>query len=188
MSTTRVRAVAALSGLSAAAALVALAAPANAATTTRAPSSTAAACDRTAWEAAVQGRPASFTAGARGGDYLWHDAHGFHLRVTHRGDHRAVYTGVITASAAMRLDPVRLERGDVVRLSADRRTLSFAFVDYGHIDGVDFHTDCAASLRVGRLHVGNANLPAWRVYLGSKERHPAAVPFTVHRRPAPATA
>ena len=133
------------------------------------------------WEAPVQGTPHDFAAGARGGDYLWHDASGFHLRVTHRGDHRAVYTGVITASAPMRIDPVKLEKGDVAKLSADHRTLTFAFADYGRIDGVNFHTDCASSLRVDRLHVGNANLPSDRVYLGAYRTHPKAIPFTVHR-------
>jgi hypothetical protein len=166
--------------------LAALAAPASASAAPAAPSATAAACDRTAWEAPVQGVPHDFTAGVRGGDYLWHDAAGFHLRVTHKGDHRAVYTGVVTASAPMRIDPVRLEKGDVMTLSGNHRTLTFAFADYGRIDGVDFHTDCAASLRVDRLHVGNANLTRDRVYLGARKTHPSAVPFTVHRRAVPA--
>jgi hypothetical protein len=70
-----------------------------------------------------------------------------------------------------------------VKLSGNHRTLTFAFADYGRIDGVNFHTDCAASLRVDRLHVGKANLTRDRVYLGAKRTHPSAVPFTVHRRP-----
>jgi hypothetical protein len=143
---------------------------------------TAASCDRAPWEAPVQGTPHGFTAGDRGGDYLWHDASGFHLRVTHKGDHRAVYTGVITSSRPMRIDPVKLEKGDIVKLSANHRTLTFSFADYGRIDGVNFHTDCAGALNVSRLHVGNASLPRTRVYLGATKAHPKAVPFTVHRR------
>jgi hypothetical protein len=153
--------------------LFGLAAPAGATTTS--------ACDRAPWQAVVQGAPAGFTAGDRGGDYLWHDATGFHLRVTHRNDGRQVYSGLITSSAPLRIDPVRLERGDVLRLSPDRRSFAFAFADYGRIDGVNFHTDCAATLTVSRLHVGTAALPAGRVYLGRREAHPAGVPFTLHR-------
>ncbi|WP_375483841.1 hypothetical protein [uncultured Jatrophihabitans sp.] len=159
-----------------------LAVPATAATP--APSAKAAACDRAPWEGAVQGTPKSFSAGDRGGDYLWHDTHGFRLRVTHGKNHdQRTYSGVITASSAMRLDPVKLERGDVVKLSANRRSLVFVFANHGYVDGVNFHTDCATRLEVSRLHVGNSNLSASQVYLGAKRAHPKAVPFAVHRKP-----
>ncbi|PZS25747.1 MAG: hypothetical protein DLM58_21895 [Pseudonocardiales bacterium] len=164
--------------------LALLATPAGAATpsTSPAPSAQAAACDRAPWAGRIQGAPAGLSAGARGGDYLWHDTHGFHLRVTHHGYSRQVFTGVITSATAMRIDPVRLERGDVVKLSADHRTLAFAFVDYGYIDGVNFHTDCSPAITVSRLHVGNAALPVDRVYLGHTKAHPAHIPFTIHRQ------
>ena len=159
---------------------IAIAAPAaQAATPTT--TSTASACDRGPWADRVEGTPTNFTAGVRGGDYLWHNATGFHLRVTHRNDNRVVYTGEITSPTPMRMDPVKLEKGDVARLSAGHRTLYFAFVDYGHIDGVNFHTDCAKTITVSHLNAGNVRLPANRVYLGKYEVHPAAVPFTLHR-------
>lgn len=129
----------------------------------------------------MQGAPAGFDAGDRGGDYLWHDQSGFHLRVTHRGDDRVVYSGVISSPTPMRIDPVRLEKGDVAKLSADHRSLTFVFADYGHIDGVNFHTDCAGQLTVADLNAGNQKLPASRVYLGARRVHPAHVPFIVHR-------
>ncbi|OLB78037.1 MAG: hypothetical protein AUI14_14415 [Actinobacteria bacterium 13_2_20CM_2_71_6] len=138
-------------------------------------------CDRGPWQDRVQGRPAGFDAGDKGGDYLWHDTDGFHLRVTHKGDDRAVYAGVIHSPTPMRIEPVHLEGGDVAQLSADHRTLTFRFADYGHIDGVDFHTDCAPRLRVADLTVGGQPLPANRVYLGADRAHPASVPFTLHR-------
>ena len=143
---------------------------------------TAAACDRAPWQPVVQGAPAGFDAGDRGGDYLWHDLTGFHLRVTHRNDGRQVYSGLITSSAPMRIDPVRLERGDVLRLSPDHRSLVFAFADYGRIDGVNFHTDCAAALAVSRLHVGKCRrCRRTGCTSGRREAHPAAVPFVLHR-------
>ena len=159
-----------------------LAAPAGAATAT--PSATAAACDRTPWEGAVEGTPKGFAPGAKGGDYLWHDANGFHLRVTHGTNHdERVYSGEITASAPMRIDPVKLEKGDTLRLSADHRTIVFVFANYGYVDGVDFHTDCASTLTVSHLHAGNTNLPTGDVYLGKDRAHPKAIPFAVHRAP-----
>ena len=150
-------------------------------TTSAAPSAAAAACDRSPWGLRVEGAPADFSGGDRGGDYLWHDASGFHLRVTHKNDNRVVYTGDITSPTPMRIDPVKLEKGDVAQLSADHRTLSFAFADYGHIDGVDFHTDCAPHITATDLNAGDSRLTPDRVYLGRYELHPAQIPFTVHR-------
>jgi hypothetical protein len=166
--------------------LTTLAAPANAATTaaSAAPAARAAACDKAPWADRVQGAPDGFTAGVRGGDYLWHDAKGFHLRVTHKGDNRVVYSGVITSPTPMRIDPVKLERGDVAKLSANHRSLVFAFADYGHIDGVNFHTDCAATITVSNLNADNAKLTPDRVYLGDAKAHPPHIPFTVHRNRA----
>ena len=139
-------------------------------------------CDRAPWGLRVQGAPRSFSGGDRGGDYLWHDTAGFHLRVTHRTDERIVYSGVVTSPEPMTMDPVRLEKGDTVRLSADRRELVFAFANHGHVDGVNFHAACAAYLTVSRLHAGAAQLPRDRVYLGAFGIHPHQVPFTLHRR------
>ena len=119
-----------------------LAAPAGAATAT--PSAAAAACDRAPWEAKVQGAPKGFGAGSAGGDYLWHDTHGFHLRVTHGRNHdQRVYSGTINSSAPMRVERVKLEKGDSVKLAANRRSLVFVFANHGYIDGINFHTDCA---------------------------------------------
>lgn len=183
MSTARTLLTAAAAAAAATAAgLLAVAGPAGAATATSAPVSTAAAaCDRAPWADRVQGAPHGFTGGSRGGDYLWHDSTGFHLRVTHRSDDRAVFTGVVTSPTPMRIDPVKLERGDVARLSANHRSLVFAFANYGHIDGVNFHTDCAASITISNLNAGNARLTPDRVYLGATSAHPARIPFTVHR-------
>jgi hypothetical protein len=172
-------------GLALSAPAGAAAAPTSAASLSAAPISAvspqAAKCDAGPWADRIQGAPSGFAGGDRGGDYLWHDQHGMHLRVTHRSSSRDVYTGTITSSTAMRIDPVRLEKGDVARLSANHRTLVFAFSNYGHVDGVDFHADCATSITVAHLNEGNSVLPASRVYLGVTKAHPARVPFTVHR-------
>ena len=185
MSTARTLITAAAAALTTTAAgFAVLAAPAAAAppsTPSTSATAAAAACERTPWADRVQGKPHGFSGGLRGGDYLWHDASGFHLRVTHRSGDRTVFTGVISSPTAMRIDPVKLERGDVAKLSANHRSLVFAFADYGHVDGVDFHTACAGSITVSHLNAGNARLGTDRVYLGATEAHPAHIPFTVHR-------
>ncbi len=168
-----------------------LAAPAGAATSaltasSPAPSAAAAACDRAPWEAKVQGTPKGFGAGSASGDYLWHDRHGFHLRVTHGKNHdQRVYSGQINSSAPMRVDRVQLEKGDSVKLAANRKSLVFVFANHGYLDGINFHTDCAKALTVSKLHVGSRNLTRSHVYLGHTKAHPAQVPFSVHRH-APA--
>ena len=42
------------------------------------------------WPRSVQGVPTLFHAGGRAGDYIWHDANGWHLRVTHATSTRFV--------------------------------------------------------------------------------------------------
>lgn len=153
----------------------------SASTSSAAPSARALACDRAPWEAPVQGDPA-FKAGDKGGDYLWHDSAGFHLRVTHARHSRVLYTGEITASAPMRLERVKLEKGDYVRLSASHRTIVFGFANHGYVDGINFHTDCASRLLLSHLNRGSAHLPASEVYLGEHKVHPRHIPFVVHRR------
>ena len=133
------------------------------------------------WGARARGAPVAFDAGDRAGDYLWHDDGGFHLRVTHRGDGRDVFAGVITSPTPMHLTPVRLEGVDRADVSADGRTLSFVFADHGYIDGIDFTTECADYLTVGPLTVDDGPLPPGRVYLGVARVNPAQVPFTLHR-------
>jgi len=174
----RAAAAALLTAAGTAAALLTPAAAVAAPTST--PSAAAKACDKTPWQAKVQGRPA-FHPGAKSGDYLWHDNTGFHLRVTHHTNDKIVFSGQILASAAMRLDPVHLEGRDTVALSADHRYLTFRFDNYGHTDGVDFHTDCAKALQVRYLHANGHAIWHDRINLGVKSAHPAKVPFLVHR-------
>jgi hypothetical protein len=107
------------------------------------------ACTNGQWPSAVQGRPTLFTAGASAGDYLWHDATGWHVRVTHPGHGRVVFTGTIVASAPLDATPVKLEKQDVVTLGADRKTITYRLVNYGAIDGFDFTTRCARQVAFG---------------------------------------
>lgn len=121
----------------------------------------------------------------KGGDpagfYIWHTSTGWRLVVTHPGSSRVVFTGTVTATAPISYRPIRLERGDLVRLSADHRTLAFRFTDYGHLDGVALDAHCAKYVRFALDIDGHRASPA-RVYLGSREVRPTSNPFVVERR------
>lgn len=134
------------------------------------------------WPAAVKGVPATYHAGAKAGDYLWHDSRGWHLRVTKKTSERAVFTGRITADAPMTVRGAFLEREDSITLSNGGRTLTYRFVNHGHLDGIDIRTACASRLTVtGSMDY--VRLPASRVWIGAGGAHPLGVPFAILRVP-----
>ncbi|MEA3215759.1 MAG: hypothetical protein QOJ19_1915 [Acidimicrobiia bacterium] len=134
-----------------------------------------------AWPDYVQGRPAGLDSGDLGGTYLWHDVTGWHLRVTHATDDRTVFTGTIrTGGALVDVQAVRLEAGDAVVVGPDRHTLTFRFANYGHIDGVDFRTSCAAGLTFD-FERGGTVLPTTRIFVGRAGVHAESDPFRVVR-------
>jgi hypothetical protein len=154
------------------------------AATTAAGSATAAAtttaCTDGHWPRSVQGRPTLFHAGARAGDYIWHDSNGWHVRVTHATSTRFVFSGRIVSSAPLDAAPVKLEGRDYVALSSDRKTITYRLVNYGGIDGFNFRTSCARSLSfLG--NVNGAKLPVTRIWLGYYNVHPLQNPFVVSR-------
>ena len=130
------------------------------------------------WPTTAQGKPTMFAAGARAGDYLWHDRAGWHLRVTKVSSTTAIFTGRIHADRPMRVAGVALERGDTITLSTDRLTLTYRFANHGHVDGLDLTTDCATRLRISGSMNG-ALLPTSRIWIGSNGRHPLQNPFTI---------
>jgi hypothetical protein len=133
-----------------------------------------------AWPAWVQGRPDGFDAGDIGGVYLWHDNDGWHLRVTHATDDKAVISGVIhTPGRLVDVHGVALEKADQLTLGPDEHTMAFRFTNYGHIDGIDFRTACAPVLRFAFDRSGHL-LPADRVFVGDDKNHPGN-PFRVFR-------
>jgi hypothetical protein len=148
--------------------------------TTATTTTTATTCTDGRWPAAVQGVPTLFHAGASAGDYIWHDAYGWHLRVTHRGTTRAVFSGRIVSSAPMTARAVRLEGSDFIALSADRLTLTYRFANYGAIDGLNFRTDCARRLTFTG-YLNGAKLPISRIWVGRANHHPLQNPFVITR-------
>jgi hypothetical protein len=162
----------------------ALLAPASAFAASPSPAASAptttAVCTDGRWPLAVQGVPTLWHAGARAGDYIWHDANGWHLRVTHFGSTKAVFTGRIVSSAPMTATAIRLEGRDTMALSADKLTLTYRFYNYGAVDGIDFKTACARRVAFsGSLN--GAKLPIGRIWVGHGNHHPLQNPFAIFR-------
>src|SRR5689334_6448186 len=138
-----------------------------------------AACTDGHWPAAVQGVPTLWHVGGAGGDYVWHDAAGWHLRVTHRGTAKVVFSGRIVASSPITSAlPVRLEGADFIALSADKLTLTYRFTNYGRVDGLNFRTDCARRVTFAGS-MGASKLPIGRIWVGRGNHHPLQNPFAV---------
>jgi hypothetical protein len=134
------------------------------------------------WPDVANGVPAGFQAGTTGGVYAWHGPDGWHLRVTHRDDTARVYTGTIwTTGTIGNLTPVKLEKGDQIQLGPESHVLTFRFVNYGGIDGLNFTTHCADGLHVN-FQVDGRELPTVRVFVGHTSYHPLSMPFVVRRQ------
>jgi hypothetical protein len=161
-----------------------IASPAGAASATPSPS-TAPACSTGQLPASILGNP-NVKAGQTAGVYIGHgtgtaaELTGYGLAVTHPGTKTEVFTGTITASAPITAVKVRDEKHDVIRLSADHRTLTYLFVNHGGIDGVLFRADCAKTVRFSS-GVDGKLLPPTHVFLGAQRVHPTSNPFTVER-------
>ncbi len=141
---------------------------------------TTASCEEGRWPASAQGQPLSFKAGARAGDYLWHNPTGWHLRFTHPGTGRVVFTGRVVSDTPLTVAPFRLESGDSFALSVDRKTLTYRFLNHGWIDGLDLRTACATRLWF-RGSMAGVRLPVGRIWIGHAGRHPLQNPFVILR-------
>ena len=131
------------------------------------------------WPLVVDGRPAGLDAGDHG-IYLWHDADGWHLRITHAKDNARVYTGEITTDGTLTAQPVRLEGDDHVVIGPNDHEVAFTFVNYNGVDGLDFQTSCSQYLHFN-FQVDGYEAPVSQVHIGADGHHPADVPFTVVR-------
>ena len=173
-------------GLALAIALIALAvglvapAGASAATTAATDGVTVTSCAGGAWPLSVQGMPAVH-AGSAAGDYIWHDATGWHLRVTHASATGFVFSGTIRANRPLHVTGYRLETGDKFTVSADHLSVTYRFVNHGRLDGLNFTTACATRLAFGGRMNGTA-LPVRRIWIGRAGRHPLQNPFVILRR------
>ena len=146
-------------------------------------------CDADAhWPAYVKGQPDAFDAGDDG-VYLWHNpSGGWGLRVSHPllpgHANRVVFTGTITSRGQIgNVVRVKDETGDKVKVGPKGHTLSFRFVDYGGVDGVNFTTTCTPGLRVS-LKADRSVIQTQFIHLGDQKVHPGTNPFRIRRREA----
>ncbi len=160
--------------------LAGLLAPASALAASPSATTPATTCTDGHWPASVQGQPTLLHAGGPGGDYIWHDARGWHLRVTHGTTARRVFTGRIVANAPMTVAAFRTEPGDKIELSADKKTITYKFNNYGHVDGLDFRAPCAHRVLFAGSAAG-AKLPVSRIWIGHRNLHPLENPFVIVR-------
>ncbi|MHB1855506.1 MAG: hypothetical protein ACYCS2_10685 [Acidimicrobiales bacterium] len=137
------------------------------------------------WPAYVQGQPSNFQAGSDG-VYLWHYVKGgWALRVSHprlpgKADH-VTFTGTLsTAGTFGNVRPVALEKNDTVTVGSNGHTLTFAFNNYGGVDGVDFTTTCTPGLKVELKADGGRVQPRF-IHLGANDTHPGSNPFLIRR-------
>ena len=158
----------------------ALIVPAGAFAATPAATTTTTACAETGWPAGVEGRPLTFHTGARAGDYLWHNANGWHLRVTKPGTVRRVFSGKIVSDTELTVTPYHLESNDRWSLSADKKTLTYRFSNVGNIDGLDIGAPCATRLWA-RGSLSGVKLPVGRIWIGRAGHHPLTNPFEILR-------
>ncbi len=156
-------------------ALTASAAGADASTEAAADNAT---CASGHWPGWVDGRPAGGHAQGPQGVYLWHDAAGWHLRVTHRGTAQQVFEVKISAPSGLYGVERLTERGDV--LVNDGTTLLMRFTNYGGLDGIDFRVRCGPGITVN-AKVDGAQASPTRVFLGRFSAHPTSVPFAIER-------
>ena len=128
------------------------------------------------WPGWAQGRPLR-DPGVR----VWHDALGWHVRVTHNTIHDRVFSGAIaTKGELVNVHAVRLERGDQLNVQPGKHGLTFRFNNYGGIDGFDFATHCAPALAFGFLSDGHG-VGTRNISIGAGARNPLHNPFVITR-------
>jgi len=154
--------------------------PAAAVSTATPAAPTTPVCHLEEWPDEATGQPAGLKAGATKGFYLWHNAEGWHLEVTHPSDDHMVFSGYITTNGTLAAQRVDDERNDFVTVGPDHHTVSFVFNNYGGIDGVHFETHCATTLVV-HLRINGHEVAPEQVFIGHGSVNPLSVPFTIER-------
>ncbi len=128
------------------------------------------------WPARAEGAP-----GRSPGVTVWHNANGWHVRVTHNALHDRVFSGVVeTRGALTDVTAVGLERNDHVKVGPGKHAIAFRFNNYGRTDGFDFKTSCAPSLNFLFLSNGH-KVPTAKISVGSTGAHPRHNPFKITR-------
>ena len=133
------------------------------------------------WPAVVQGRPSGINPLTTAATYMWHDGDGWHIRVTHHNTNLRTFSGQLSTSGTFaNVSPMHLEKSDQFQVSSDRRSINFQFKNYGHIDGLNFHTRCAPSFNVAFQSDG-ITAPPSKIVIGHGGVNPPTDPFVISR-------
>jgi hypothetical protein len=138
-------------------------------------------CVHGSWPADVQGRPATLQPFAAEGLYVWHTNDGWRLAVTHPDTSHVRFTGTIKTDGRLYGVERRTERSDHVVFAEDAGGVRYRFENYGHLDGIAFHTRCANRLTFDG-QVDGKPLRSDQVFIGSDGHHPGGVPFVIARQ------
>jgi hypothetical protein len=141
-------------------------------------------------ETGPAGSLASVAAQAPLGVYLWLDAAGWHIRVTHPGDEAEVFTGQILACNPIQVASRLTATGDGVAIAdsvplgyTNETALAFRLTDYGPLDGFEFNATCPTTFTFS-FQVNGVDIPSSEIHVGALDVHPSASTFALPSCPA----
>jgi hypothetical protein len=142
-------------------------------------------CATGALPTSIPGRPAAFRAGLPAGAWVWHDAQGYHLRVTQAAKSQLNFTGTISSSGKLTAKRIRAERNDVLWRNNKQNAVKFTLRNYGAVDGIDFKAGCAKNVTI-TLNAQAPKTPVTKlattqIHLGANGTNPTSNPFTITR-------
>jgi hypothetical protein len=141
-------------------------------------------CDSNSWPTQVTGAPTVFPNSPRGFYIGSNAAATFSLFVTQHQVtpvDRKPFSGTITTDGSFEnVKAIRLEPSDTYSVSADLHTLTFNFLNVGHIDGLSFVATCGSTITFN-LNFNNASAKPSMINLGRPSTNPSANPFTFTR-------
>ena len=142
----------------------------------------AAPCPLGTWSPTAQARPATLAPGSAAGMYMWHDSDGWHVRVTHPGNAKVKFTGLIDSVGTGPFDvaAVATESNDLVIVNPAAGRIRFRMENRGRIDGFDFKAGCVKRFSVN-AQIDGAPIGNSKVFLGAGSVNPTSVPFVMER-------
>ncbi len=133
------------------------------------------------------GEPKGLVAGHPRSYFVWHDAHGWHLRSTTEKvkhqfkGHIEVEGGTIEKIHSYKLEKTG-ELADQWKLDSSKHGVKFDFETDGGIDGINFHVSKdAKSIRFKLLIDGKEQTE--HIHIGRAGHHPKDNPFTLPAHP-----
>jgi len=135
-------------------------------------------CDAVGGWSAVAGRPAGLTRLSVGGLYLWNEKGVWRISVTHGDRKLQKFQGTISFDAPITTRPVGVEGtfADVVQTNGS--TATFAFANYGGVDGIAVNAPCATAVTLSGTIDGQP-VAASQVFLGTSGTNPPSVPVVL---------